>query len=175
MFLNNILSYFIFYLPDKMTIIDKHVYFYNNKYYTDEILFKNDYILVTNDKRYMHNAIYIPKFRFFRGNDAFCFYDEYIFKTSTWYEKRNFEAKHLIFDEGEELSITLLFNLICRSLQLLTLKNVDKTLYPQIEEICFLLNLDFEIDNCNIQIKNMFSKLDRKKIIEFQTFDNMII
>ncbi len=171
LFLNNILSYFIFYLPDDMVVVDKNIYFYNDKYYTDDVNLRDQYILVTNDWRFKSdNSIYIFKFRYFRGNDFPTFYNKYIFNIDTWNDKKNFESNHVIFNEGSCLSVTLLFNLICRSLNTLSIYNLDINFVPQIIYICNYLNLDYELNSNNITIFDINNKLDRDKIIRCQDF-----
>lgn len=173
LFLNNILAQFIFYLPDDMTVVDHNVYYYNEKYYTDDVNLKDLYILVTNDWRFKSNSsIYIPKFRYFRGNDFPTFYDIYVFNMSEWNIKKNFEANHMLFKNGCHLSVTLLFNLICRSLNTLEIHNLDLNFIPQITYICRDLNLDYNLSGNNITIFNISSKLDRDKIIKWQDFSD---
>jgi len=173
LFLNNILAQFIFYLPDDMTVVDHNVYYYNEKYYTDDVNLKDLYILVTNDWRFKSNSsIYIPKFRYFSGNDFPTFYNKYIFNTDTWNDKKNFESNRIIFNEGDRLSVTLLFNLICRSLNTLEIHNLDLNFIPQITYICRDLNLDYNLSGNNITIFNISSKLDRDKIIKWQDFSD---
>ena len=170
LFLNNILSYFIFYLPDDMVVVDKNIYFYNDKYYTDDVNLRDQYILVTNDWRFKSdNSMYIFKFRYFRGNDFPTFYNKYIFNIDTWNDKKNFESNHVVFNEGSYLSVTLLFNLICRSLDTLSIYNLDIDFIPQIIYICNYLNLDYKLNN-NITIFDINNKLDRDKIIRCQDF-----
>lgn len=170
LFLNNILSHFIFYLPDDMVVVDKNIYFYNDKYYTDDVNLRDQYILVTNDWRFKsNNSIYIFKFRYFRGNDFPTFYNKYIFNIDTWNDKKNFESNHVVFNEGSYLSVTLLFNLICRSLDTLSIYNLDIDFIPQIIYICNYLNLDYKLNN-NITIFDINNKLDRDKIIRCQDF-----
>ena len=171
LFLNNILLHFILYLPDNMVVVDKNIYFYNDKYYTDDVNLRDQYILVTNDWRFKSdNSIYIFKFRYFRGNDFPTFYNKYIFNIDTWNDKKNFESNHIIFNEGDRLSVTLLFNLICRSLDTLSVYNLDIKFIPQIIYICNYLNLNYELNNNNITIFDISNTLDRNKIIRCQDF-----
>jgi len=171
LFLNNILLHFILYLPDNMVVVNKNIYFYNDKYYTDDVNLRDQYILVTNDWRFKSdNSIYIFKFRYFSGNDFPTFYNKYIFNTDTWNDKKNFESNHIIFNEGDRLSVTLLFNLICRSLDTLSVYNPDIKFIPQIIYICNYLNLNYELNNNNITIFDISNTLDRNKIIRCQDF-----
>jgi len=171
LFLNNILLHFILYLPDNMVVVNKNIYFYNDKYYTDDVNLRDQYILVTNDWRFKSdNSIYIFKFRYFRGNDFPTFYNKYIFNIDTWNDKKNFESNHIIFNEGDRLSVTLLFNLICRSLDTLSVYNPDIKFIPQIIYICNYLNLNYELNNNNITIFDISNTLDRNKIIRCQDF-----
>ena len=170
LFLNNILLHFILYLPDDVVVVDKNIYFYEDKYYTDDVNLRDRYILVTNDWRFKsNNSIYIFKFRYFRGNDFPTFYNKYIFNIDTWNDKKNFESNHVVFNEGSYLSVTLLFNLICRSLDTLSIYNLDIDFIPQIIYICNYLNLDYKLNN-NITIFDINNKLDRDKIIRCQDF-----
>ena len=170
LFLNNILLHFILYLPDDVVVVDKNIYFYEDKYYTDDVNLRDQYILVTNDWRFKsNNSIYIFKFRYFRGNDFPTFYNKYIFNIDTWNDKKNFESNHVVFNEGSYLSVTLLFNLICRSLDTLSIYNLDIDFIPQIIYICNYLNLDYKLNN-NITIFDINNKLDRDKIIRCQDF-----
>jgi len=171
LFLNNILLHFILYLPDNMVVVDKNIYFYNDKYYTDDVNLRDQYILVTNDWRFKSdNSMYIFKFRYFRGNDFPTFYNKYIFNIDTWNDKKNFESNHVVFNEGSYLSVTLLFNLICRSLDTLSVYNLDIKFIPQIIYICNYLNLNYELNNNNITIFDISNTLDRDKIIRCQDF-----
>lgn len=170
LFLNNILLHFILYLPDDVVVVDKNIYFYEDKYYTDDVNLRDQYILVTNDWRFKSdNSMYIFKFRYFRGNDFPTFYNKYIFNIDTWNDKKNFESNHVVFNEGSYLSVTLLFNLICRSLDTLSIYNLDIDFIPQIIYICNYLNLDYKLNN-NITIFDINNKLDRDKIIRCQDF-----
>lgn len=171
LFLNNILSYFVFYLPDDMVVVDKNVYYYNGKYYTDDVNLRGLYTLVTNDWRFKsNNSVYLFKFRYFRGNDFPEFYDKYTFTTGSWFIKKNFESSYVEFNEGNCLSVTLLFNLICRSLNCLKISNIDIDFVPQITYICKYLNLDFDFDENSVIIFNMYDKLDRSRIVSCQDF-----
>jgi len=173
LYLNNILLHFVLYLPDDMIVIDKNIYYYNGKYYTDDINLRYLYTLVTNDQRFKSsNSIYVPKFKYFRGIDSPTFYDRYIFDINEWNNKKNFESNYMLFKNGRYLSITLLFNLICRSLKILEIHNLDLDFIPQIIYICKDLNLDYSLTKNNITISNISNKLNRDKIIQWQDFSD---
>jgi len=183
MFLDNILSHFVFYLPDEMVVIDKNIYYYENEYYTDSIKIKEnnkEFFYVTNNKLYenSYKVIFINKFKFFRGNDNPFFYDNYIFTINSWNNGiKNFESEYTIFNEGKELSITLLYNLICRTLYKLEINNFNHSIeyLKVILNICDNLNLKIHLNSSsNILITNML-KIDTFKIKQLQIFDKLIL
>jgi len=184
MFLDNILSHFIFYIPDEMIVSDKNIYYYKNEYYTDSIEIKEnnkEFYYVTNNKLYENNykTIFVNKFKFFRGNDNPSFYDKYTFTIDSWNNGiKNFESKYTIFNEGNELSITLLYNLICRTLYKLEINNCEQhySYLKIIFNICNDLNLKFCLknENSSIIITNM-KNINIDKIKQLQIFDKLIL
>lgn len=180
MFLDNILNYFIFYLPDNMIVKDENLYYYKNNYYTDSLEIKksnNEFFYVTNNPYFknFHKTIYINKFKFFKGNNIPTFYNKYEFTIESWnLGIKNFEANTVLFKKGNELSITLLYNLLCRSLHTLEIEHINMNYIQIIKEICLNLNLHFKEKDSSIIIENMIN-INKNKIIELQTFDELIL